>query len=126
MIFHTFQTNKPRSRKESIGLMKEMKEKERKAEKTAAGKKEKKEKKKDRYVGISKVGEKGQIVIPKEARDMFDIAPGDSLVLLCDRKKGIALVKADVVGDFADNFLPKEQGNAPGSDGEPKEDCDSL
>ena len=123
MIFHTFQTNKPRSRKESICLMKEMKEKKRKAEKTTAGKKEKK---KDRYVGISKVGEKGQIVIPKEARDMFDIAPGDSLVLLCDRKKGIALVKADVFGDFADNFLPKEQGNAPGSDGEPKEDCDSL
>ena len=34
---------------------------------------------KDKYVGISKVGEKGQIVIPKEARDMFDIKPGDSV-----------------------------------------------
>ena len=36
---------------------------------------------KDKYVGISKVGEKGQIVIPKEARDMFDIKPGDSVVV---------------------------------------------
>ena len=35
---------------------------------------------KDKYVGICKVGEKGQIVIPKEARDMFNINPGDSIV----------------------------------------------
>ena len=42
---------------------------------------------KDKYVGISKVGEKGQIVIPKEARDMFDIKPGDSVVVLCDKKE---------------------------------------
>lgn len=38
-----------------------------------------------------RVGEKGQIVIPKEARDMFDIHPGDSLMLLADEKKGIAI-----------------------------------
>ena len=40
---------------------------------------------KNKFVGISKVGEKGQIVIPKEARDMFDIKPGDSVVVLCDK-----------------------------------------
>ena len=45
---------------------------------------------KDKFVGISKVGEKGQIVIPKEVRQMFDIQPGDSLVVLCDKEKGIA------------------------------------
>lgn len=38
-----------------------------------------------------KVGEKGQIVIPKEARDMFGICPGDSLMLLADEEKGIAI-----------------------------------
>ena len=59
------------------------------------------------YVGICKVGEKGQIVIPKEARDMFDIEPGDSIVVLCDNKKGIALVKADVIGNIASSILGK-------------------
>ena len=41
--------------------------------------------------GTAKVGEKGQIVIPKEARDMFGLQPGDTLVLLADKKRGIAL-----------------------------------
>ena len=63
--------------------------------------------KKDKYVGISKVGEKGQIVIPKEARDMFDIKPGDSIIVLCDRNKGIALLKADEIEDLADKVFPK-------------------
>ena len=52
---------------------------------------------KDKFVGIAKVGEKGQIVIPKEARDMFDIKPGDSLVILCDKNKGIAILKSEVI-----------------------------
>ena len=60
---------------------------------------------KDKFIGIAKVGEKGQIVIPKEVRDMFAINPGDSVVLLCDKEKGIALVKADVIQDYADKVL---------------------
>ena len=63
--------------------------------------------KKDKYVGICKVGEKGQIVIPKEARDMFDIKPGDSVVVLCDKKKGMAIVKANVLEESIDKFIPK-------------------
>ena len=60
---------------------------------------------KDKYVGISKVGEKGQIVIPKEARDMFNINPGDSVIVLCDKKKGLALVKSDVIESVTDKIL---------------------
>ena len=37
------------------------------------------------------VGAKGQIVIPKEARDMFGIRPGDTLVILGDVKRGLAI-----------------------------------
>lgn len=62
---------------------------------------------KDKYIGICRVGEKGQIVIPKEARDMFDINPGDSIIVLCDKKKGIALVKSDVIEDLSDKIFPK-------------------
>ncbi|MBE6818657.1 MAG: AbrB/MazE/SpoVT family DNA-binding domain-containing protein [Ruminococcaceae bacterium] len=63
--------------------------------------------KKNKFIGISKVGEKGQIVIPKEARDMFGILPGDSVIVLCDKAKGIALVKADVFEDLTDKVFPK-------------------
>lgn len=53
-------------------------------------------KKDDRYYMSSvKLGLKGQIVIPKEARAMFGLEPGDTLVLLADTKKGIALQTAD-------------------------------
>ena len=60
---------------------------------------------KNKYMGISKVGEKGQIVIPKEVRDIFDIKPGDSLIVLADSKKGIALVKSEVIEDVTNNIL---------------------
>ena len=48
-----------------------------------------------KYAWMVKIGEKGQIVIPKEAREMFGVGPGDTMVLLCDKKKGIALQTAD-------------------------------
>ena len=64
---------------------------------------------KDKFVGIAKVGEKGQIVIPKEAREMFDIKSGDSIIVLCDKQKGIALLKADVIEDLSDKVFPKEE-----------------
>lgn len=63
---------------------------------------------KNKYVGICKVGEKGQIVIPKEIRSMFDIKSGDSVIVLCDKEKGIALLKADVIENLTDTVLGGE------------------
>ena len=63
---------------------------------------------KNKYVGICKVGEKGQIVIPKEVRSMFDIKSGDSIIVLCDKEKGIALLKADVIEGLTEKVLSKE------------------
>ena len=50
---------------------------------------------KGKYAWTVKVGEKGQIVIPKEARDIFSINPGDTLILLGDEKRGIAIPPKD-------------------------------
>lgn len=46
-----------------------------------------------KFAATVRVGEKGQIVIPKGARDMFDIKPGDTLLLLADVRQGIAIVR---------------------------------
>lgn len=45
--------------------------------------------------GMVRVGEKGQIVIPAKARKIFDIKPGDNLVVLGDEGQGIALLKEE-------------------------------
>ena len=47
------------------------------------------------FMSSVKIGPKGQIVIPQEARDMFGLQPGDTLVLLADKKKGLALQTAE-------------------------------
>ena len=55
---------------------------------------------KDRFIVSVKVGEKGQIIVPKEAREMFNIQPGDTLMVLGDKERGIALMKSDDVYDL--------------------------
>jgi AbrB family looped-hinge helix DNA binding protein len=55
--------------------------------------------------GTVKIGERGQIVIPKEARDVFNIEAGDNLLLIGDKEKGIAIVKADLMKDLALKLL---------------------
>ena len=60
---------------------------------------------KNKFIGVAKVGEKGQIVIPKEAREMFDINPGDSIIVLCDKDKGIALLKSDFMEESMDKIM---------------------
>ena len=50
----------------------------------------------DRFIVSVKVGPKGQITIPKEARNMFDIKEGETLMVIGDKKRGIAILKADV------------------------------
>ena len=45
--------------------------------------------------GTAKVGKRGQIVIPKEAREVMGIHPGDTLLILGDEKQGLAIVNLD-------------------------------
>lgn len=65
-----------------------------------------------KYMSAVKVGPKGQIVIPKEARDMFGIEPGDSLLLLADQGQGIALQRFDYLDEFFKNVF-KTRGESP-------------
>lgn len=51
--------------------------------------------------GTVRVGEKGQIVIPKEARALFGIRPGDTLLVLGDESTGIIVSKPDVMTEVA-------------------------
>ena len=50
---------------------------------------------KDRFIVSVKVGPKGQITVPVEAREMFDIKPGDTLMFMGDKDRGMALLKDD-------------------------------
>ena len=52
-----------------------------------------------------KVGDRGQVVIPKEARELFGIEAGDSLLFLGDKKKGLSIVKYNALKDFALSVL---------------------
>lgn len=60
----------------------------------------------EKYASTVRVGEKGQIVIPKGARDLFGIRPGDTLLLLADVKRGIAIVRPDLFEQFPDGDPP--------------------
>lgn len=58
---------------------------------------------------MAKVGEKGQIVIPKAARDMFGIEPGDTLLLMADIHQGIGIVSYDGYTHFAESVLQAKE-----------------
>jgi len=54
--------------------------------------------------GVVKVGDKGQIVIPKDARKIYDIKPGDSLMLLGDQR-GLAMLKTEIFQGIIDQAM---------------------
>lgn len=61
----------------------------------------------DSYIyGTVKVGERGQVVIPSKARKDFKIKPGDLLLVIAGKnRRGIAMVKADMMREFATRIL---------------------
>ena len=54
--------------------------------------------------GVVKVGDRGQIVIPKDARELYGIKAGDSLLVLGD-SKGMAILKTEIFQDKIDEML---------------------
>ena len=53
-----------------------------------------------KYAWMVKIGEKGQFVIPKEARDMFDLQPGSTILVLGDVKRGLAILPREAQSVF--------------------------
>lgn len=62
-------------------------------------------KSKQRVFGTAKVGDRGQIVIPKEARELFGIQPGDTLLILGERETGLVVTRPEVLNDLANEVL---------------------
>ncbi len=60
---------------------------------------------KGKYAWTAKIGDKGQIVIPKEARDLFGMEPGDTVLLLGDVKRGLAIVRSDTLAHITSMLL---------------------
>ncbi len=64
----------------------------------------------NKYIWTTKVSNKGQMVIPKEARDIFNIKEGDTLILFGDKEKGIAIAKYDEYLKFAEAIFNAKNG----------------
>ena len=62
-----------------------------------------------KFAWMVKIGEKGQFVIPKEARELFDLQPGDEIIVLGDKQKGIAILpkskQQEIINQFAGEII---------------------
>lgn len=61
-----------------------------------------------RVFGTAKVGDRGQIVIPKEARELFNIQPGDTLLILGEENKGLIVSRPEFLRDLADEIFDSD------------------
>ena len=62
-----------------------------------------------RVFGTAKVGDRGQIVIPQEARELFKIRPGDTLLILGEEETGLIVSRPEVLSDIANQVFASIQ-----------------
>ena len=62
-----------------------------------------------RVFGTAKVGDRGQIVIPKEARELFGIQPGDTLLIVGESDTGLIVSRPEVLSDLASKIFDQVQ-----------------
>ena len=60
-----------------------------------------------KFAWIVKIGEKGQFVIPKDARELFDLQPGMEILVLGDRDKGLAILPKQEQNAFVSKIFPE-------------------
>ena len=61
----------------------------------------------DKFAWMVKIGEKGQFVIPKEARELFDLQPGYEIIVLGDRERGLAILPKSMQDAYIARIFPK-------------------
>ena len=66
--------------------------------------------KQQRVFGTAKVGDRGQIVIPKEARELFNIQPGDTLLILGEEDTGLIVSRPEVLSSIANKIFDTVKG----------------
>ena len=66
-----------------------------------------------RVFGTAKVGDRGQIVIPKEAREFFGIEPGDTLLILGKSETGLIVTKPETLDDLANRIFYSVEKEEP-------------
>ena len=59
-----------------------------------------------KYAWMVKIGERGQFVIPKEARELFDLQPGSQILVLGDAERGLAILPRDQQNRLMEQIFP--------------------
>lgn len=67
----------------------------------------------DKYAWMVKIGEKGQFVIPKEAREIFDLQPGSEILVLGDKKRGIAILPRELQEQYISQIFANAEPFGP-------------
>ena len=65
-----------------------------------------------RVFGTAKVGDRGQIVIPKEVRELFHIDPGDTLLIVAEENTGLVVSKPEALNDIANKIFDSVKGES--------------
>ena len=60
---------------------------------------------KGKFAWMVKIGEKGQFVIPKEARELFDLKPGNEIIVLGDKERGLAILPKEKQQHFINHIF---------------------
>lgn len=76
--------------------------------------------------GVVRLSDKGQIVIPKEAREVFGLKPGDSMLLFGDINQGLALCKTEVFQPFAERIFQSRGTEEPENSGKTDENSEDT
>ena len=63
-----------------------------------------------KHAWMVKIGEKGQFVVPKEARDLFGIRPGDTVLVVADEEKGISIPTKEVRDKYFSLLFQEMEG----------------